>query len=106
MSIIVHKLVFALALLRMLAAVVVVGATGYGVYILANGDTLAGLTWIVAAPVCGFIGNYLFRMIYMLASAGAATSAPAMKDTKAKYATGNRTRFAGSHHPMLTARKR
>ncbi len=87
MALIVRKFVFAIALLRLAAALVVVGALGYGAYILVHGEVLAGLTWIFVSLSSGYVGNMLFRLVYMLGSAGAATSAAALHTAKAKYAT-------------------
>jgi hypothetical protein len=96
MALIVRKFVFAIALLRLAAALVVAGALGYGAYILVHGEVLAGLTWIFISLSSGYVGNKLFRLVYMLGSAGAATSASAMQTARIKYGTGSRTRFAGS----------
>jgi hypothetical protein len=76
MNLIARKVVFAASIIRMAAAVVVAGAIAYGIYLLACNAFLTGLTWIVGAAFCGFVGNVLFGLVHMLGSAAAGPASP------------------------------
>jgi hypothetical protein len=70
------KIIFLAFLLRTLAAVAIVGAVGYGFYIAYHGAVIMGLIWVVSALAVGWVGNLVFKLVYVLASAGAGPLIP------------------------------
>jgi len=78
MNLIARKIVFVASIIRIAAAVAVVGAIAYGVYLLINNSILMGSMWIAGAVACGFVGNMIFNLIHLLGSAAAAPSSRAV----------------------------
>lgn len=70
------KIIFLAFLLRTLAAVAIVGAIGYGFYIAYHGLIVMGVIWVVSAVSIGWVGNMVFQLVYVLASAGAGPLIP------------------------------
>ena len=70
------KIIFLAFLLRTLAAFAIVGAVGYGFYIAYHGLIVMGVIWIVSAVTFGWVGNMVFQLVYVLASAGAGPHIP------------------------------
>lgn len=58
-------------ILRIVAAAAMIAAIGFGIYLLANNSIMQGATWIVTAVASGWVGNYVFNLIFLLGSAAA-----------------------------------
>ena len=63
--------VLAAQILRIVGAVAVVGAIGFGIYLLLNNSMLQGATWIVGAAAGGWVGNIVLNLVILLGSAAA-----------------------------------
>ena len=63
--------VLAVQILRVVGAVAVVAAVGFGIYLLANNSMMQGATWIIGAVACGWVGNIVSNLVILLGSAAA-----------------------------------
>ena len=70
-----NRLVLVVIMLRVGAAITVLSAISFGVYISFYGSVVTGLMWIVSAVVGGWVANIFLRLVILLAGTQGAPSA-------------------------------